>query len=101
MICTFFAMISSAATVFLQKSQHSQKIHLDLKKITRLKISALKLRVSLEIICSRLSSPEDLHTICKFVKIDHAEEWKILCRKVSGCFQELKGATLRKYFTVG
>jgi len=40
------------------------------------------------------------NTICKFVKIDYAEAWKILYRKASGFFQELKATTVTKYFTV-
>jgi len=41
---------------------------------------------------------KNLNTICKFVKIDHAEAWKILDWKLSGFFQELKAITLMKYF---
>jgi len=101
MICDVFAMISSVATVVLQKPLDSQKNSLDLKNITRFKISALKLTVSPETISSCSSSSENLNTICKFVKNYHAEAWKILCGKASGFFQELKATAMRKCFTVG
>jgi len=42
MICDFFAWSAGLPQTFLQKSLDSQKISLDLKKITRFKIFALK-----------------------------------------------------------
>jgi len=50
----------------------------------------------LEIIYLCILSPKNLKTICNFVKIDHAEAWKSLARKLSGFFQELKATTLTK-----
>jgi len=41
---------------------------------------------------------QTLHTICTFAKMDHAEAWKILERKPSGFFKELRATTLTKYF---
>jgi len=41
---------------------------------------------------------QNLNTICVFVKIDHGEALKILGRKRSGCFQDLKATIIRKYF---
>jgi len=60
----------------------------------------LKLTLLLEIIYRYLCilSSENLKTICKFVKIHHAEAWKILARKSPGFFQELKATALTKYF---
>jgi len=55
---------------FLQKSLDSQKNLLDLKKITRFKVSTLKLTVLLEIIYLCTSLPKNLNAICKF-----AEGW--------------------------
>jgi len=72
---------------FLQKSLDSQKKFTRLKKITRFKTSALKLTVLLEIINLCRLSPKYLNTICKFVKIDHTEGWKVLDRKRSGFLQ--------------
>jgi len=43
-------------------------------------------------------SPKNNYIICKVVKIDHAEVWKILVRNPSGSFQDLKATTLTKYF---
>ena len=85
---------------FLQKSLDSQKSSLDMKKITIFKISALKLTAYREIIRVYLVMllPKNLKPICKFVKIDLAEAWKILARKPSGCFEELKVTRLTKYF---
>jgi len=71
------------------------------EKITRFKfVSALRLAVLFEIIylCSLLYRLKTLTPCANFVKIDHAEAWKILGRKPSGLFQDLKAATLTKYF---
>ena len=67
-------------------------------KFTRFTFFALKLTVLLEIIYLCTLSPKNNHIIYKFVKIDHAEERKVLERKPSGFFQELKATTLTKYF---
>jgi len=46
----------------------------------------LKLTVLLDIIYLCILSPKNLKTMRKFVKVDHAEAWKILARKPSGFF---------------
>jgi len=49
----------------------------------------LESTVFLEIIYLYILSPKNLNTLCKFVKIDHAEASKILVRKRSGFLQEV------------
>jgi len=39
-----------------------------------------------------------LNTICMFVEINHAEEWKILALKPSRFFQEHKAPAVTKHF---
>jgi len=62
-----------------QKSLDSEKNSLDLKKITRFKYFASKLAVLLEIMYLFTLMPTNLYIICRFVKIDHVEAWKISC----------------------
>jgi len=54
----------------------------------------LEVTVLFEIIYLCILSPKNLKTICTFVKIDHAEVWKLLARKLSGFLQDLKATTL-------
>jgi len=41
---------------------------------------------------------QNLCIICKFIKIDHAEAWKMSYQQTSGFFQELKTTPLAEYF---
>ena len=42
--------------------------------------------------------PKNLCIICKFIKVDHAEAWKISNQQPPGFFQELKPTPLAEYF---
>jgi len=41
---------------------------------------------------------QNLCIICKFIKIDHTEAWKMSYQQTSGFFQELKTTPLAEYF---
>ena len=89
MICDVFAMISSVATVVLQKPLDSQKNSLDLKNITRFKISALKLTVSPETISSCSSSSENLK-FASLLKSIMLKRGKSYVGKLQVSFKSLK-----------
>ena len=89
MICDVFAMITSVATVVLQKPLDSQKNSLDLKNITRFKISALKLTVSPETISSCSSSSENLK-FASLLKSIMLKRGKSYVGKLQVSFKSLK-----------
>jgi len=71
----------SAATVpqaSRQKSLDSpKKFTRSEKKITRFEVFTSKFAVLLEMMYLFTLLPKNLYIICKFVKIDHVEAWKI------------------------
>jgi len=81
----------------LAKNTRSTKNFLDLQKITRPEISALKLAILLEIVYVSYHL-KTFTTFASLLKIDHAEAWKILYQQSSGFFPELTTRKLTKYF---
>jgi len=62
-----------------QKSLDSQKKFTRYEKIPRFKVFASKFAVLPEMMYLFTSLPKNLYIICKFVKMDHVEAWKISC----------------------
>jgi len=83
---------------YLQKTLDSQKIHQICRKITGFKMFSSKFAVLPKMISLCTLSPKSLYIICKFVKIDHVEAWKISYQQSSGFFQELKTTPLTENF---
>jgi len=57
----------------------------------------LQLTLLPEMVYLRTLSLQNNYILCKFVRLDHAEAWKLLGQKPSGFFQKLKTTTLTKH----